>query len=66
MQTNLKKAKVDGRVTTVMKPEEVLKNPNMQNKQHDDFPDSLAGMLNNVLNGTNNVAKVYDASRFGV
>lgn len=41
-------------------------NPNMQNKQHDDFPDSLAGMLNNVLNGTNNVAKVYDASRFGV
>lgn len=41
-------------------------NPNMQNKQHDDFPDSLAGMLNNVLNGTTNVAKVYDASRFGV
>lgn len=41
-------------------------NPNMQNKQHDDFPDSLAGMLNNVLNGTNNVAKVYDASRFGI
>lgn len=32
MQTNLKKAKVDGRVTTVMKPDEVLKNPSMQNK----------------------------------
>lgn len=41
-------------------------NPNMQNKQHDDFPDSLAGMLNNVLNGTNNVAKVYNASDFGI
>lgn len=41
-------------------------NPNMQNKQHDDFPDSLAGMLNNVLNGINNVAKVYNASDFGI
>ena len=27
-------------------------NPNMQNKQHDDFPDSLAGMITNVLGGT--------------
>ena len=41
-------------------------NPNMKNKQHDDFPDSLAGMLSNVLNGTNNVAKVYDAKVFGI
>lgn len=41
-------------------------NPNMKNKQHDDFPDSLAGMLSNVLNGTNNVAKVYDAKNFGI
>ena len=24
-------------------------NPNMQNKQHDDFPDSLAGLITNVL-----------------
>ena len=41
-------------------------NPNMKNKQHDDFPDSLAGMLSNVLNGTNNVAKVYNAKNFGI
>lgn len=41
-------------------------NPNMKNKQHDDFPDSLAGMLSNVLNGTNNVVKVYDAKNFGI
>lgn len=41
-------------------------NPNMQNKQHDDFPDSLAGMLNNVLSGFKNTAKVYDASKFGI
>ena len=41
-------------------------NPNMKNKQHDDFPDSLAGMLSNVLNSTNNVAKVYDAKNFGI
>ena len=41
-------------------------NPNMKNKQHDDFPDSLAGMLSNVLNGTNNVAKVYDAKVFEI
>ena len=26
-------------------------NPNMQTKQHDDFPDSLAGLITNVLNG---------------
>ena len=26
-------------------------NPNMQNKQHDDFPDSLAGLITNVLGG---------------
>lgn len=41
-------------------------NPSMKNKQHDDFPDSLAGMLSNVLNGTNNVAKVYNAKDFGI
>ena len=26
-------------------------NVSAQNKQHDDFPDSLAGMITNVLNG---------------
>ena len=26
-------------------------NPSVQNKQHDDFPDSLAGMITNVLGG---------------
>lgn len=28
-------------------------NPAMQTKQHDDFPDSLAGLITNVLGGTN-------------
>ena len=28
-------------------------NPNMQTKQHDDFPDSLAGLITNVLGGKN-------------
>lgn len=33
-------------------------NPSVQNKQHDDFPDSLAGMITNVLGGkTKGVAK---------
>ena len=26
-------------------------NPSMQTKQHDDFPDSLAGLITNVLGG---------------
>ena len=26
-------------------------NPSAQNKQHDDFPDSLAGLITNVLSG---------------
>ena len=29
-------------------------NPNAQNRQHDDFPDSLAGLITNVL-GTKSV-----------
>lgn len=41
-------------------------NANVQKKQHDDFPDSLAGMITNVLGGFKNTAKVYDASRFGI
>lgn len=43
-------------------------NPNMQNKQHDDFPDSLAGLITNVLSGgTNGVAKInISASQLGI
>lgn len=41
-------------------------NPNMRNKQHDDFPDSLAGMITNIMNGNKNVAKIYDANKFGL
>lgn len=41
-------------------------NPSMQNKQHDDFPDSLSGMLDNILSSFTSVARVYDASRFGI
>ena len=39
-----------------------------QKKQHDDFPDSLAGMITNVLGGkTSGVAKTnIDASRLGI
>lgn len=41
-------------------------NPSFQNKQHDDFPDSLAGLITNVLGGKKNVAKSYKASRYGL
>lgn len=41
-------------------------NPSMKNKQHDDFPDSLAGMLTNLFYNSKNSAKTYDASRFGI
>lgn len=43
-------------------------NPSMQNKQHDDFPDSLAGMITNVLGGkTKGVAKSnVTASALGI
>lgn len=37
-----------------------------QKKQHDDFPDSLAGMITNVLGGRKSRAKTVDASRLGV
>lgn len=37
-----------------------------QKKQHDDFPDSLAGMITNVLGGAKSIAKVYDAKNFGI
>lgn len=37
-----------------------------QKKQHDDFPDSLAGMITNVLGGMKSIVKVYDAKNFGI
>ena len=43
-------------------------NPNMQTKQHDDFPDSLAGMITNVLGGkTSGKARTnVSASQLGI
>lgn len=43
-------------------------NPNMQNKQHDDFPDSLAGLITNVLGGSSSgTAKInISASQLGI
>lgn len=41
-------------------------NPNMKNKQHDDFPDSLAGMLTNVLNSQVNTIKIFNADKYGI
>ena len=43
-------------------------NPSMQNKQHDDFPDSLAGLITNVLGGRNSgSAKInVSASQLGL
>ena len=37
-----------------------------QKKQHDDFPDSLAGLITNVLGGMKSTVKVYDAKNFGI
>ena len=39
-------------------------NANMQNKQHDDFPDSLAGMITNVLGVKVGKAKSVNASKY--
>lgn len=36
-----------------------------QNKQHDDFPDSLAGMITNLLSGKKTCAKSIDVSKAG-
>lgn len=43
-------------------------NPNMQNKQHDDFPDSLAGLITNVLGGSQSgMARInVSASQLGI
>ena len=43
-------------------------NPNMQNKQHDDFPDSLAGLITNVLgNSQSGMARInISANQLGI
>ena len=41
-------------------------NKSFQNKQHDDFPDSLAGMITNVLGNMKSVAKTFDGKRIGL
>lgn len=43
-------------------------NPNMQNKQHDDFPDSLAGMITNVLGGrvTGRASSSISLDKYGI
>ena len=42
-------------------------NKSAQNKQHDDFPDSLAGLITNVLGKiTNGGAKTFNAERLGL
>jgi len=43
-------------------------NPSMQTKQHDDFPDSLAGMITNVLGGkSSGTARInVSASQLGI
>lgn len=40
--------------------------PSAQNKQHDDFPDSLAGLITNVLGGTIAKARSIDNSKLGL
>lgn len=39
-------------------------NANMQSKQHDDFPDSLAGLITNVLGGKTSKVKSINASKY--
>lgn len=41
-------------------------NPSAQNKQHDDFPDSLAGLITNVLSGKKSHAKSVDNAKLGI
>lgn len=43
-------------------------NPSFQNKQHDDFPDSLSGMITNVLSGSHTgTARInVSASQLGI
>lgn len=37
-----------------------------QNKQHDDFPDSLAGLITNTLGSQRSTAKSFDARKLGI
>lgn len=39
-------------------------NANMQNKQHDDFPDSLAGLITNILGAKTSKVKSINASKY--
>lgn len=41
-------------------------NPSAQNKQHDDFPDSLAGLITNVLGGRVAKARSVDNAKLGL
>lgn len=43
-------------------------NPSVQNKQHDDFPDSLAGLITNVLGGNANVGRIksFNGDKLGI
>lgn len=41
-------------------------NKSAQNKQHDDFPDSLAGLITNVLSNNKSVARTFDVERIGL
>ena len=41
-------------------------NPSAQNKQHDDFPDSLAGLITNVLGGKIAKVRSIDNSKLGL
>ena len=41
-------------------------NQSAQNRQHDDFPDSLAGLITNVLNGNKSKAISINASKWGI
>lgn len=41
-------------------------NKSAQNKQHDDFPDSLAGMISNVLGNMKSRAKSFNGERIGL
>ena len=43
-------------------------NPSVQNKQHDDFPDSLAGLITNVLGVNANVGRIksFNGDKLGI
>lgn len=41
-------------------------NKSAQNKQHDDFPDSLAGLITNTLGSQKSTVKSFDGVRMGI